>query len=359
MEKYIRQCLDSLVNQTLKDIEIVCVNDGSKDSSGKILDEYAAKDNRFVIINQKNKGTGIARNNGIKAATGAYIMFCDPDDWYEIEACEKAYNFIKARGSDYSYFRLFLYNEETGERKEDFGGRFRWIDEVPDKDNIVFRKLDCLFIKPNECWFKIYNRKFLLENKIKFTKTKFFQDFPFAIRAMLASNSVSYLNEPLVNYRIRRFSATSVEGSFRWRAIFYNREVMLHDILKSPYREKFLPSYIQNCITSFYYWYNHFSKNPKFNRRAFYNKMRRYFKKLDRLYDVSKLEPYIRYKWYKKVLKDSYDAETIRKYQKDIKRASKKFIQNIFSLTNENREDCSHKIITIIGIKLKIRRSHA
>ena len=77
VEKYLRECLESLVNQTLKEIEIICINDGSEDSSLEILNEYASKDSRFVIINQENCGQSVARNKGLDVAKGEYIGFVD------------------------------------------------------------------------------------------------------------------------------------------------------------------------------------------------------------------------------------------------------------------------------------------
>ena len=81
VEKYLRECLDSLLNQTFKDIEIICVNDGSTDGSLNILNEYASKDSRFIIINQNNQGLSAARNNGLNVAKGDYVAFLDSDDY--------------------------------------------------------------------------------------------------------------------------------------------------------------------------------------------------------------------------------------------------------------------------------------
>ncbi len=89
VEAYLRQCLDSVVNQTLKDIEIICVDDGSTDGSAAILKEYATKDERIKILTQSNSGAGAARNAGIARATGEWITFCDADDWIEPDAIEK------------------------------------------------------------------------------------------------------------------------------------------------------------------------------------------------------------------------------------------------------------------------------
>ena len=91
VEKYITQCLESLVNQTMNDLEFVCVNDGSTDNSLNILKNYAEKDSRFVIINQTNQGAGVARNTAIKAAKGEYLVCLDPDDWFELNAMEVLY----------------------------------------------------------------------------------------------------------------------------------------------------------------------------------------------------------------------------------------------------------------------------
>lgn len=87
-EKYIARCLDALIQQTFKDIEIICIDDGSPDNCPQILDDYANKDNRIRVIHQQNAGAGPARNKGLDAAAGKYIMFCDSDDWYEPNMCE-------------------------------------------------------------------------------------------------------------------------------------------------------------------------------------------------------------------------------------------------------------------------------
>ena len=91
VEKYLERCLDSLINQTLKDIEIICINDGSTDNSSEILKEYAKKDSRIIIINQNNQGISVARNNGMNKAKGKYIGFVDSDDWVDLDFFEKLY----------------------------------------------------------------------------------------------------------------------------------------------------------------------------------------------------------------------------------------------------------------------------
>lgn len=92
VEKYLKRCLDSLVNQTLNDIEIICINDGSTDGSLEILNEYGRRDDRIVIINQENSGLSATRNKGIDIAKGQFIGFVDSDDWVSKDYFEKLYN---------------------------------------------------------------------------------------------------------------------------------------------------------------------------------------------------------------------------------------------------------------------------
>lgn len=110
VEPYIAKSLDSLLNQTMKDIEIICVNDGSKDSSLQILHEYSAKDDRILVIDQPNSGVSTARNNALKKVRGEYYMFVDSDDWLDLDTCEVAYNYAKQADADclmFSYTKEF------------------------------------------------------------------------------------------------------------------------------------------------------------------------------------------------------------------------------------------------------------
>ena len=116
VEKYLKKCLDSVINQTLKDIEIICIDDGSTDSSYTILNEYAQKDNRFVILKQKNNGAGAARNKGIEIAKGEYLYFLDSDDFVDITLLEKAHTKIKENDCDICIFKNYFYNDNTKEK---------------------------------------------------------------------------------------------------------------------------------------------------------------------------------------------------------------------------------------------------
>lgn len=114
VEKYLPKCLDSLINQTMRDIEVICVNDGSTDASLDILNDYASRDKRIVVINQENAGVSIARNNALACVKGEYYLFVDSDDWLDLETCEVVYNQITTNNAD---CLMFSYTKEFGDHK--------------------------------------------------------------------------------------------------------------------------------------------------------------------------------------------------------------------------------------------------
>ena len=100
VEQYLSKCLESIINQTLQDIEIICINDGSTDNSLQILEEYAQKDSRMIVINQENQGVGVARNKGLEIARGDYIWFVDSDDYVERNGLDYVYEKSKENNAD-------------------------------------------------------------------------------------------------------------------------------------------------------------------------------------------------------------------------------------------------------------------
>ena len=132
-EIYLKECLNSVINQTLKDIEIICINDGSTDNSLKILEYFAKIDKRVTIFSQKNKGQGSARNLGLKHAKGEYICFVDSDDVLKPNELEDTYNISSKKSLDFLIFKLFTYNEETGEEYSEKGYEMQDIKSFKNK----------------------------------------------------------------------------------------------------------------------------------------------------------------------------------------------------------------------------------
>ena len=112
-ERYIKKAIESILNQTFKDLELIVVNDGSTDNTLDIIKGF--DDERIVLINQENRGPGASRNRALELAKGDYIMYLDGDDWYCEEAVEIAYEEIKRRDTDFTFYQMINYDDKTGE----------------------------------------------------------------------------------------------------------------------------------------------------------------------------------------------------------------------------------------------------
>ena len=117
-EKYLNVCLDSICKQTLSNIEIICVNDGSTDNTLSILEKYSSKDQRIKIISTENNGQGSARNIALNYASGEYIAFVDADDWISNDALYLLYNDAKSRNLDMLFYQMINYMEYSGDYVE-------------------------------------------------------------------------------------------------------------------------------------------------------------------------------------------------------------------------------------------------
>ena len=195
VEKYIAKCLDSLVNQTLDEIEIIVVNDGSLDNSQKIIDKYVKKyPNKVKSFIKENGGQGSARNYGLTKSNGEYIGYVDSDDYVEKEMFEKLYN--KAKENNYDIVVCGNYNvsEDYQTKEKDI-----FIDKYDTElENITFGKM--------AVWNKIYKKEILVKNKLKFKEKVWYEDVAFTLKAIISSSSYGFINEPLYNYLIRQGS---------------------------------------------------------------------------------------------------------------------------------------------------------
>ncbi len=189
-QNYLKKCLDSVCNQTLSDIEIICVNDCSTDNSLDILTEYSKKDSRIKLIDFKeNKGAAIARNIGIDEAKGEYIGFVDSDDFIDLDFYEKLYSKAKDEGAEVVKGKLFLYDLETGKKYlED------WINI---NNKIIKHKAYFYFTFTTA----IYKRKMVIDNDIHFLdKLKHFEDPYFTIKANLYYKKLILVNDACYYY---------------------------------------------------------------------------------------------------------------------------------------------------------------
>ncbi len=193
---YLKECLDSLVGQTLPDIEIIVINDGSTDNSLDIIQEYASKDDRIRIIDKENSGYGASMNRGLGAATGEYIGIVESDDFVKLEMFEELYEIASKNDLDivksdfYSYFSKNKISKKAG--------------NVSSKNKVFSVKGNVSILKMlPSIWSAIYKKDFLFENNIRFLETKgaSYQDTSFAFKTLACAKRIMFTNKAYVYYR--------------------------------------------------------------------------------------------------------------------------------------------------------------
>lgn len=185
VEKYLPKCLESLIKQTLNDIEIICVNDGSMDNSLAILKEFASRDSRIRIIDNQHQGVAKTRNTGIEQSTGEYIGFVDSDDYIDIDFFEKLYNSATKSNSDIAIASILKHKNFFNIYNAKYTKEETAI-TIQDKIKLCEDKKHFFFY----AWNKIYHSGFIKENNIKFSEGQIYEDVMFAIKALYYSNKI-------------------------------------------------------------------------------------------------------------------------------------------------------------------------
>lgn len=252
-EKYLHKCLGSLKEQTLKNIEIICVDDGSSDESLNILKQYANTDKRFVILKQQNSGAAAARNNGMAIAKGKYIIFLDSDDYFHIELLEKSLTKAKNFNADIVIFKALSFNTNTNKTRclndriseyPQFYNRTFSVKDIPDE---IFNSF---LIAP---WNKLYSKKFINKNNLYFQNLKRSNDLFFTTSALAKAERIILLDEVLTYYRTA--TKTNLQaGNAKTPFEFYKALKKLREFLiEEKLYELTQNSYIKLALeTSFY-----------------------------------------------------------------------------------------------------------
>lgn len=228
---YLRKCLDSVVNQTLKDIEIIVINDGSTDDSKNIIEEYLCKykNKNIIFIDQENKGIGKTRNIGIKKATGEYITFVDSDDYIKENMLEEYYKYAKKHNFDLvigSYIKKINNKEIIFENNKFKTGNVKTTPQI-------------LYLIEYGPWAKLYKREMLINNNIYFDEKRKYEDMPFVSKALLKSKLIGQITEPYYYYIIHNNSETTTMDKRVFDILdilkeikdYYKREYYLRDEL--------------------------------------------------------------------------------------------------------------------------------
>lgn len=210
VEKYLRQCLQSIADQSLKEIEIICVDDGSTDSSPQIVNEFAEKDSRFISVSQENGGAGKARNTGLRMAKGKYLSFLDSDDFFDKNMLLEAYNTAEQYDADFSVFRSDQYYENENEFKQ-VSWTVRYPELPPYQPFNRHAMTDNVFkVFVGWAWDKLYNREFVISNNLWFQEQRTSNDMLFVFTATAIAKKIAYVSSDKVLAHQRRDSSDSL-----------------------------------------------------------------------------------------------------------------------------------------------------
>ena len=231
VEPYLRQCMDSIVGQTLEEIEIICVDDGSSDNSLNILKEYWQKDSRVRVIEQQNAGAGAARNAGMRVASGQYLSFLDSDDFFEPNMLEKAYACAERYTADFIVFHSDQFHMDKQEYV-DVPGVLR-KQEIPPYMPFSHRQLtDNVFkVFVGWAWDKLYRRSFVEVHHLQFQEQRTSNDLLFVFSALVLAKKIAVVDQVLAHQRRGSSTSLSVTREKSWHC-FYDALTALRSRLK-------------------------------------------------------------------------------------------------------------------------------
>ncbi|MEY8389961.1 glycosyltransferase family 2 protein [Lachnospiraceae bacterium 45-W7] len=209
VEEYLKQCLDSLINQTLENIQIICINDGSTDNCPSILEEYSYRDSRITVLNHENSGYGFSLNRGLQYAQADYISIIEPDDFLESNAYESFYkdtqNFPQTDIIKYAYWNFHETNAEKIITPSNSASL-----TLPEKTFKISQYPQLLLYHPS-IWSCVYKTSFIKENKLSFIEAPgaAWTDNPFFISSMCLAHNILWKNKKVYYYRQGHVTASS------------------------------------------------------------------------------------------------------------------------------------------------------
>lgn len=322
VEKYLSQCLDSILNQSLKEIEVICINDGSTDSSLDILNRYKSKDKRIKVISQSNGGPGNARNVAMDNAKGEFITFIDSDDYFSPNALELAYNVSKGKNADFTLFKSLKLDDKTNETSpiKYFDMPFLRVfgDATFNHEDVGERLFDISVTAHG----KLFRRDFI--NKLRFPENIIFEDNPFILEALFMADKLYFLDEYLYIKRIHNDSITqSYFSEFSDCIEIFNQ---MADITKKygeydKYKEKLFIKKVLNI-------YTRFTQVSEGYKSEFFSKIQNDFKskreEFERTLDFDIVRPRAKHIFYSALESRNYQdfEESVNSFKKDTKKIS-------------------------------------
>lgn len=253
VESCLSECLDTLMDQTLKEIEIICVDDGSTDGSLKILQEKAKQDNRIQVICQENSGAAAARNHGFTYAVGEYVLFLDSDDFFHKDMLKKSYECAKQQQTDIVIFRC----KEYDTLKKNYNPMEYSIkkEELPDKNPFTFHDIpDYIFtFAVGWAWDKLYKRQFVADSGLKFQELRTSNDLFFVFSSLVKANGIYILDEHLIYHRVNRNTSLSVTREKSWDCFYKALTALKNELVSMGVYEEVERGFL-NWVVHFAFW---------------------------------------------------------------------------------------------------------
>ena len=332
-ENYLKKCLDSAVNQTLEDIEIICVNDGSTDNSLEVLNDISSKDERIKVINQENAGQGAALNTALDNVCGEYVLNIDCDDWIELDACEFLYNKSQELNLDLLFYCAVVYNEHKGEYFARPYYNFPKFDSNMENKVFTFEDIDYYFDMCVTNWTKFYRADFIKEHDFKF-KDCYFQDNIFHWDVLLNAKRISFSRKQLYYHRVR-----DGQISFNYNENYFDYLVMSDyfvDVFKKNNRfEEYKNQVINRKITQVRIPYFYFDDSL---RRRYWELARENLLNFKEEFDVEILDDYVKVFYNHIIHSNSFEEFEINLKNNKLENENKKLKDNNIKLKKENKK---------------------
>lgn len=304
-EDFLDDCILSLRNQTLKDIQLIFVDDGSTDSSLKILNKHASEDKRIVVLKQENKYAGAARNKGLDAAIGEYVIFIDSDDFVNLELLEKTYKKAKENNVDVVIFDACEFDTQTKEYKS---CKFPLgKNHFPKKEIFHYLDIKEKIFQANSCipWNKLFKKSLIDKSGVRYQEIKSSNDTVFIYSLLAEADSMTLLDEVLVYYRVNNPKSLQRSKSKSWECIFQAFVALKNRLEYIGVYESVKKSFVNKALRAFLYYMSTVDERTRMVMKcSFVNK----YANILGMNDIDEDYIYLKdnYKDYKKIFEEKY-----------------------------------------------------
>ncbi len=255
-QEHLRESLDSVLNQTLRELEVICVDDGSTDASLAILREYEAKDSRVRVLTQQNQLAGVARNHGMEVASGEYYAFLDADDLYEPEGLEKLYALAKERELDVAKSCSYVLDARTKRRETTPYYTYAHVPEtLRGKVCVLQDDPDALSCLPDAPWTGLYRAAFLQENQIRFNGLRCSNDHSFSLHCLCCAKRLMLTDVFLTQYRVHQANSLVANRSRHFHCQIQSYQITADIIHGAAIAEAEKKTLLKRELGVLYHWY--------------------------------------------------------------------------------------------------------